>query len=139
VIIEYGAYPNGVGNLNLKYASATIRHCTFRNSGKYGLATDYTAWVDVSDSTFTGNALGAIYFRDASVNQVHTRLTIQDNGASNDKNFVVLGGGTIRSNVGWPAWRRRPYLIEGDINVVLGSSPRPWKEVRPDYGLNDRG
>ncbi len=53
--------------------------------------------ADVSDSSFTGNALGALYFRDVSPNQKLANLTIQNNGAANDKNLVELGSGAIRS------------------------------------------
>ena len=119
VTIEYGA----TADLNLKYASATIQHSTFQNSSGYGIKTDYTAFIDVSDSTFSGNLLGALYFRDASsVNQVLANLTIQNNGPSNDKNIIELGFGTIYGNVEWPYLGAGiPYVIsEGDTNVGSG-------------------
>ena len=103
VTIEYGAYPNGDANLNVYYASVTISHSTFRYSDEYGIATDDTGWVDVSDSTFTNNGLGAIYFGDASVDQQLANLTIQNNGPSDNKNIVVIGGGTVSSAVEWQA------------------------------------
>ena len=121
VTIEYGAYPNGDGNLSLQYASATVRHSVFRNSGKFGLATGLGAWVDIADSAFTGNTLGAMYFRDASVDQKLASLTIQNNAAGKD--IVMLGGGTIHGNIAWEALPAGiPYVAEGSIDVASGGT-----------------
>lgn len=112
--------------------SLTVANSTFTDSGGNGIYA-HTGSVDVSDTTFTNNALNAIRYDSATSNPVLARLTATGNGT----NAVSVGGGTMNGAYVWES-TGLPYVITTSQTLATGGTLTIQPGVTARFGSGVR-
>jgi parallel beta-helix repeat protein len=141
VIMEYGGNTNfgDAANLELHTAVADINNSTFRNSKNYGVSADYPTQLNLRNSNFTGNGVGAVvtYFNRPRFDMQLSNLTASGNGSFDAVVYesITLDTAHRLEKMGLP------YVFKGGMEVEPEGSLTidPGVEIRVDTGFYVHG